>query len=239
MAVPYQHLTIEKKEQVRTMFNNIAPRYDLLNNVLSAGIDKVWRKNAIAELQKSKPKKILDVATGTADFAIAALQINPESIVGIDISANMLQFGQEKINRLNLQNKIELKEADSENLPFAENSFDACTVAFGVRNFGNLQKGLTEINRVLDKGGILIVLEFSQPTNKIFAAFYSFYFKNILPMIGKLIAKDFSAYKYLYESVQEFPFGKAFEAELTKAGFSSTTAIPQTMGICTIYKAIK
>ena len=239
MAVPYQHLTSEKKEQVRTMFNNIAPRYDLLNNVLSAGIDKIWRKNAIAELQKNQPKKILDVATGTADFAIAALQINPESIVGIDISANMLQFGQEKINRLNLQNKIELKEADSENLPFAENSFDACTVAFGVRNFGNLQKGLTEINRVLDKGGILIVLEFSQPTNKIFAAFYSFYFKNILPMIGKLIAKDFSAYKYLYESVQEFPFGKAFEAELTKAGFSSTTAIPQTMGICTIYKAIK
>ncbi len=239
MAVPYQHLQIEKKEQVRQMFNNIAPKYDLLNNVLSAGVDKIWRKNAINELAKNHPKKILDVATGTGDFAIAALRINPESIVGIDISAGMLEKGNEKIKRLQLENKIVLKEADSENLPFAENSFDACTVAFGVRNFGNLQKGLLEINRVLNKGGILIVLEFSQPQNKIFALLYSFYFKNILPLIGKIISKDFSAYKYLYESVQEFPFGKAFEAELTKAGFSSTVAMPQTMGICTIYKAVK
>ena len=146
MAVPYQHLQIEKKEQVRQMFNNIAPKYDLLNNVLSAGVDKIWRKNAINELAKNHPKKILDVATGTGDFAIAALRINPESIVGIDISAGMLEKGNEKIKRLQLENKIELKEADSENLPFAENSFDACTVAFGVRNFGNLQKALEEKN---------------------------------------------------------------------------------------------
>ena len=239
MAVPYQHLEIDKKEQVKQMFNNIAHRYDLLNNVLSAGVDKQWRKIAIAALAKHQPKKILDVATGTGDFAIAAMQINPESIVGIDISAGMLAKGKEKIMRLNLQSKIELQEADSENLPFADNTFDACTVAFGVRNFGNLQKGLSEINRTLNKGGALIVLEFSQPSNKIFAAFYSFYFKNILPLIGKLVSKDFSAYKYLYESVQEFPFGKKFEAELTKSGFSTTTSKPLTMGICTIYTAIK
>jgi demethylmenaquinone methyltransferase/2-methoxy-6-polyprenyl-1,4-benzoquinol methylase len=239
MALPYQHLQINKKEQVRQMFNNIAPKYDLLNNILSVGIDKLWRKRAIAELKKLHPSTIIDVATGTGDFAIAALETNPKKITAIDLSANMLAVGIQKIKQLKLEDKIELMEADSENLPFAAHTFDACTVAFGVRNFETLQKGLTEINRVLNNGGTIIVLEFSKPTNAIFNLFYSFYFKNILPLIGKIISKDFSAYNYLYQSVQEFPNGKAFEAELIQAGFSSTRCIPLTLGICSIYIGTK
>ncbi|MEY4877271.1 MAG: bifunctional demethylmenaquinone methyltransferase/2-methoxy-6-polyprenyl,4-benzoquinol methylase, partial [Bacteroidota bacterium] len=239
MAIPYQHLQANKKEQVRQMFNNIAPKYDLLNNLLSAGVDKLWRKRAIKELKKVNPTTIIDVATGTGDFAIAALQTNAKKITAIDLSVNMLAVGKQKIKALQLEDKIEMIEADSENLPFADNSFDACTVAFGVRNFETLQKGLSQINRVLNNGGTLIVLEFSKPENKIFNIFFSFYFKNILPLIGKLVSKDFSAYKYLYESVQEFPYGKAFEAELIKAGFSSTRCIPLTFGICSIYIGTK
>ncbi|MGZ6516714.1 MAG: bifunctional demethylmenaquinone methyltransferase/2-methoxy-6-polyprenyl-1,4-benzoquinol methylase UbiE [Bacteroidia bacterium] len=239
IVTPYKDQTTSKKEQVATMFNNIAPKYDFLNQLLSMGIHKGWRRKAIRLLQDKKPKTILDIATGTGDFAIEAMKLNPEKITGVDISEGMLKFGIEKINKLGLQNKIELKLGDSESLPFPENSFDAITVGFGVRNFENLEKGINDIYRVLNPAGMIAILEFSKPRKFPIKQFYNFYFKIITPAIGKLFSKDSSAYTYLPESVNAFPDGQEFLEVLKKAGFKETKAIPVTFGIASIYIAKK
>lgn len=232
---PYKDLDLGKKEQVAEMFNNIAPRYDFLNRLLSLGIDVLWRKKAVRILKKENPKTILDIATGTADFAIESMSLNPDKIIGIDISENMLSHGRVKIKAKGLAHKIELRSGDSENLQFDDNSFDAITVAFGVRNFENLEKGLKEMNRVLKKGGTSIVLEFSKPNTFPFKQIYNFYFLNILPGIGKLISKDSSAYTYLPESVNAFPDGENFLAIYEKAGFNQLKQYKLMFGIASIY----
>src|SRR6218665_2976368 len=239
IVTPYKDNSASKKEQVATMFNNIAPKYDFLNQLLSLGIHKGWRKKAIGLLQIQKPKTVLDIATGTADFAIEAMKLNPEKVVGVDISEGMLKLGIEKVNKLGLSKKIELKLGDSESLPFSDNSFDAVTVGFGVRNFENLEKGISDIYRVLNKNGTLVVLEFSKPRKFPIKQLYKFYFKYITPFIGKLFSKDSSAYTYLPESVNAFPDGEDFLNVLKKAGFTSTIANPVTFGIATIYFAKK
>src|ERR1035437_3070291 len=239
IVTPYKNQTTSKKEQVASMFNAIAPKYDFLNQLLSLGIHKGWRRKAIQLLQAQKPKTVLDIATGTADFAIEAMKLNPEKIVGVDISEGMLKLGIAKINKLGLQNTIELKLGDSENLPFADNSFDAITVGFGVRNFENLEKGIADIYRVLNTKGILVVLEFSKPSKFPIKQVYKFYFKYITPFIGKLFSKDNSAYTYLPESVNAFPAGEDFLKILRNAGFKETKAFPQTFGIATIYIGMK
>ncbi|MFK7900422.1 MAG: bifunctional demethylmenaquinone methyltransferase/2-methoxy-6-polyprenyl-1,4-benzoquinol methylase UbiE [Cyclobacteriaceae bacterium] len=238
-VVPYKDKNSSKKEQVAEMFDNISPKYDLLNHVLSAGIDIQWRKKAIKILKKENPKTVLDIATGTADFAIAATKVGPEKIVGIDISQGMLDVGQVKIEQKKLDHIIELRLGDSENLPFEDNKFDAAIVAFGVRNFENLSKGLEEINRVLKENGKLIVLEFSKPKSFPFKQLYNFYFKYILPVVGKLISKDNAAYTYLPESVNAFPEGKQFLEILGNAGFKTTEWKPLTFGISSIYTGRK
>jgi demethylmenaquinone methyltransferase/2-methoxy-6-polyprenyl-1,4-benzoquinol methylase len=239
IVTPYNDQTTSKKEQVATMFNNIAPKYDFLNQLLSMGIHKGWRKKTIKLLESQQPKQILDIATGTADFAIEAMKLNPEKVMGVDISEGMLKLGQEKVNKLGLQNKIELKIGDSENLPFADKTFDAITVGFGVRNFENLEKGISDIYRVLRTNGTLAVLEFSKPTSFPVKQVYHFYFRYITPFIGKLFSKDSSAYTYLPESVNAFPAGEAFLEILKKAGFKDAKAIPLTFGIASIYIAKK
>jgi len=238
-VVPYTQSELGKKQQVAQMFNNIAPRYDFLNRLLSLGIDRWWRWRAINQLKDKKPQTILDVATGTADVAIAAMRLKPISVTGVDISEQMLALGKEKVKKLNLQNKITLQIADAENLPFPDNSFDAITVAFGVRNFENLQKGLAELLRVLKPSGKLVVLEFSKP--KIFPVkqLFNIYFKYILPLIGKVVSKDNSAYTYLPESVQAFPEGKQFIQILQQTGFKLTTCTQLTLGISSLYTAEK
>lgn len=236
---PYAHEDGGKKEQVAKMFDNISERYDFLNHFLSLSIDKGWRKKVVKMVAKSGAKTVLDVATGTADLAIALTKAHPEKITGIDISAGMLAVGQKKIEAKDLTNIITLQQADSENLPFEDNSFDAVTVAFGVRNFENLQKGLQEIRRVLKPKGKLLVLEFSQPTQFPFKQGYRFYFKNILPTLGKLVSKDNSAYTYLPASVDAFPFGEAFMDELRTAGFTAEQHKAVTFGVATIYQASK
>ncbi len=238
-VVPYKDQSTSKKEQVAQMFNNISPKYDLLNRVLSMGIDISWRKKAIKMLEQEQPKFILDVATGTADFAIEALSLNPEKIIGVDISEGMLNLGKEKIKKMNLTNKIELQMGDSERLLFADETFDAVIVSFGVRNFENLEKGLQDIYRVLKKDGTLVVLEFSQPQGFIFSNIYNFYSKNILPAIGKLVSKDTAAYTYLPDSVRAFPFGNNFLKVMNKVGFTQTQYKELTFGISSIYKGKK
>lgn len=238
-VTPYKDTTVSKKEQIATMFNNIAHRYDFLNHLLSMGIDKGWRKKSIQLLAPQKPKQILDIATGTADFAIEAIKLNPEKITGVDISEGMLKLGKEKIAKLGLQNKIELKTGDSENLPFENNSFDAITVGFGVRNFENLEKGIEDIYRVLAPSGTLVVLEFSKPHVFPVKQFYNFYFRYVTPLIGKIFSKDNSAYTYLPESVKAFPAGEDFLNVLRKKGFKETKAISLTFGIASIYTGKK
>jgi demethylmenaquinone methyltransferase / 2-methoxy-6-polyprenyl-1,4-benzoquinol methylase len=229
-----------KKSQVSAMFNRIAPYYDLLNRVLSLGIDRSWRKKAIDLLKDGQPKRILDVATGTADVALmTAHRLSPEQITGIDISTEMLDIGRQKITKQGLDAIIELQEADSENLPFPDNTFDAVTVAFGVRNFEHLENGLTEMLRVLKPGGQVVILEFSQPTAFPFKQLFHFYFRNILPVVGRITSKDPKAYRYLYESVQAFPDGERFLEVLQKTGYKSNRCIPLTLGICSIYSAFK
>lgn len=239
IVTPYKDQTTSKKEQVAAMFNNIAPRYDFLNQLLSLGIHKVWRRKAIYLLKEKKPKFILDIATGTGDFAIESMKLNPEKVIGIDISEGMLNLGIEKIKKLRLQDRIELKIADSENLPYTEYSFDAITVGFGVRNFENLEKGISEIYRVLKPDGMFVVLEFSKPMKFPIKQFYKFYFKFITPTIGRIFSKDKSAYTYLPESVNVFPNGEDFLTILKKAGFKQTKAIQLTFGIASIYLASK
>lgn len=238
-VVPYKDKDDSKKQQVAEMFDNISPKYDLLNRTLSMGIDVLWRKKAIKMLKAENPQLILDVATGTADLALEALSLKPQKIVGVDISEGMLDVGRQKIAKLNLQDKIELAYGDSENLDFPDNTFDAVMVSFGVRNFENLEKGLASIFRVLKPEGQVMVLEFSQPESFPFKQIYQFYFKNILPLVGKSISKDNSAYTYLPESVQAFPYGEAFNQKLKDIGFQSITCRPLTFGISSIYHARK
>lgn len=221
------------------MFNNIASKYDLLNHVLSLGIDKGWRRKSIRMLEKEKPRKMLDVATGTGDFAIAALKLKPESIDGIDIAEKMLEAGRIKLNRLGLNDVIHLSKGDSEEIPFADNTFDAITVGFGVRNFEDLEKGLREMYRVLKPGGTSVVLEFSNPETFPVKQLYRFYFHRILPVIGRMVSKDHAAYSYLPESVKEFPSGEKFLAIYRNAGFTETHRIPLTFGIASIYTGKK
>lgn len=235
MALPYADENASKKMQVASMFNSIAHRYDFLNHFLSAGIDNVWRRRAIRILALKRPKSILDIATGTGDFAISALKANPDFINGIDISEGMLKIGQEKIKKKGLTNKIKLETGDSENINFTDNKFDAITCAFGVRNFENLENGLKEMFRVLKTGGTCIILEFSKPTTFPIKQMYSFYFKNVLPTVGRLFSKDSRAYSYLPESVSEFPHGQEFLNIMVKTGFCNTKCKTLTFGIASIY----
>ena len=238
---PYQ-VDGSKTQQVSKMFDNIAGKYDFLNHFLSLNMDKTWRRKMIAELTILQPKSVLDVATGTGDVAINTikqLKINDLKIKGVDISAEMLNVGRAKITKEGLSEKIQLELGDSEQLPFEGNKFDAVTVAFGVRNFENLERGLQEMHRVLRGAGKLVVLEFSKPTSFPFRQLYNFYFKNILPIIGKLTSKDNRAYTYLYESVQAFPDGDNFLTVLNKIGFKDTQCKPLTLGICSIYVGYK
>lgn len=236
---PYEKKDLGKKEQVALMFDNISPKYDLLNHLLSLGIDIQWRKKAIKLLETIRPKTILDVATGTGDFAIQSLTLKPDKVSGVDISEGMLAIGREKIKRKKLDHIITLESGDSENLRFKDNNFDAVIVAFGVRNFENLEIGLANMFRVLKKDGKVIILEFSKPSAFPFKQIYNFYFKSILPIIGNVISKDNSAYRYLPESVQAFPQGSKFLEILRETGFKTTECIPLTFGICSIYTGIK
>jgi len=238
-VLPYKTQDGTKKEQVAQMFDNISPKYDLLNRVLSLGIDIYWRKLAVKQLKSLKPKLILDVATGTGDFALEALSLQPDRIIGVDISEGMLAVGRQKVQKAGLSQKIELQQGDSEGLAFPDSTFDAVTVAFGVRNFENLEKGLADMQRVLKKGGKLVVLEFSQPQSFPFKQIYNFYFKNVLPFVGNTVSKDSAAYTYLPESVQAFPYGAAFLKILEKVGFSQVYAKSLTFGISSIYVATK
>ena len=239
MVNPYKDLNKGKKAQVALMFNNIAKKYDFLNHVLSMGIDKLWRKKAVKLLKPLQPKMILDIATGTGDFALANLKLNPEKVVGIDISTEMLAVGRKKIAKKNLSHKIELLEGDSENIQFNNNIFDAITVAFGVRNFENLKKGLKEMNRVVRPGGKVVVLEFSKPRKFPIKQLYNFYFFRILPFWGKMISKDASAYTYLPESVDAFPDGEDFLNIYKDCGFTETKQIKLRFGIASIYIGTK
>lgn len=225
-----------KKDQVAGMFDDIAHRYDFLNGFLSAGLDKSWRKKALACLKDLQPKKILDVATGTADVAIMASGLlKPDAITGIDISEGMLEIGRKKIKKLELQHLIELLKGDSETINFNDNSFDAVTVAFGVRNFQNLEKGLLEILRVLKPGGKLVVLEFSQPKMFFIKSFYNLYMRIVTPNMGKLFSKNRSAYQYLDKSIKHFPEGKNFTYILDNLGYKNVQYKPLSAGICSIY----
>jgi demethylmenaquinone methyltransferase/2-methoxy-6-polyprenyl-1,4-benzoquinol methylase len=228
-----------KKQQVRSMFNSIAHRYDFLNHFLSAGIDYSWRKKGIRQLEAIHPKTILDVATGTGDLAIASLKLNPEKVIGIDIAEDMLEIGRKKLAKKKLSHLISLETGDSEHLRFEDGTFDAVMVAFGVRNFENLEKGLTEMNRVLKKDGMVMILEFSKPRSFPVKQLYSFYFRYILPLMGRIISGDSSAYTYLPDSVSKFPDGNKFLDILEKCGFRSTRHVSLTFGIASIYCGIK
>ncbi len=239
MVVPYKEEQSGKKQQVARMFDNISGRYDFLNHFLSLGIDIRWRKRAIRELMAIHPKLILDVATGTGDFAIQSLDLNPDKVIGIDISEGMLEVGRQKMKSRNLDRRIELRSGDSENLPFEENKFDAVIVAFGVRNFENLEKGLADMFRVMKPGGKVVILEFSKPAQFPFKQLYNFYFKFVLPKIGRLVSRDQAAYTYLPESVQAFPDGTDFLKILSGIGYKNTTCKPLTFGISSLYTGIK
>ncbi len=236
---PYKDSEKGKKEQVADMFDNISHKYDFLNHLLSMGIDKLWRKRAIRIISKSDPKEILDIATGTGDFAIESLKLNPKAITGVDISNGMLEKGKDKILRKGYDKVITLQYGDSEDLPFDENSFDAITVGFGVRNFENLEKGLGEMFRVLRPNGIVAILEFSKPKKFPVKQSFNFYSKYVLPKVGNAISKDASAYTYLPESVNAFPEGQAFLDILSKVGYTNLAKKEVSGGIATIYTGQK
>ena len=236
---PYKDSDLNKKEQVTEMFDNISKEYDGLNRVISFGIDIKWRKKVVDLVAEKTPKTILDIATGTGDLAIALARTNAQKITGLDISDGMLEVGRQKIKKKTLNDRIEMVNGDSENLPFEDNSFDAITVAFGIRNFENLEKGLAEILRVLSPGGVFVILETSVPTKSPYKQGYKFYSKNILPNIGKLFSKDRSAYTYLSESASVFPYGEELNNILRKIGFTNVKDLPQTFGVATIYSASK
>lgn len=238
-VTPYQDSSRGKKEQVTTMFDAISENYDGLNRVISFGIDVKWRRKVVKILKDKKPKTILDIATGTGDLAINLVDTGAEKIIGLDISKGMLAIGKKKISEKELGSTIEMVVGDSENLQFEDNSFDAVTVAFGVRNFEDLNKGLHEIRRVLKTGGTLVVLETSVPTKTPYKQGYKFYSKYILPAIGKIFSKDRSAYAYLSESAAVFPHGEDFNNILKKIGFIAMENKPQTFGVASIYVATK
>ncbi|MCB9173647.1 MAG: bifunctional demethylmenaquinone methyltransferase/2-methoxy-6-polyprenyl-1,4-benzoquinol methylase UbiE [Flavobacteriales bacterium] len=238
-VIPYKEQQGGKKEQVATMFNNISKKYDFLNHFLSLGIDILWRKKAIKLLKPHQPKVMLDIATGTGDFALEALSLKPTKIIGIDISEGMLAVGKDKIKAKGVDSIIDLQLGDSENLPFDNGYFDAYTVGFGVRNFENLEKGLTEMLRVLKPNGKAVILEFSKPKKFPIKQVYNFYFNNILPGIGKLVSKDNAAYTYLPESVNAFPEGEEFVQILSKLGYKEIKNMPLMFGIASIYYASK
>ena len=236
---PYKDSELGKKEQVAQMFDTISENYDGLNRVISFGIDVKWRKKVLKLVSDKNPKTVLDIATGTGDLALLMTKTSAEKIIGLDISAGMLEVGRKKIEAKNLSSKIEMLLADSENMPFENDTFDAITVAFGVRNFETLEKGLSEILRVLKPNGIFVILETSVPEKTPFKQGYQFYSKNILPLIGKLFSKDNSAYQYLSDSASVFPYGEALNNILRKIGFIEVRAMPQTFGVATIYSASK
>lgn len=232
---PYQDKPGSKKEQVTAMFNRISGRYDLLNKILSLGIDRLWRRKLVRWLSAKSPSQILDVATGTADLAIAISKANPGArIQGLDIAQEMLDVGQIKIDKLSLNQQITLKTGDAESLPYPDASFDAVSVAFGVRNFESLENGLAEMYRVLRPGGQVWVLEFSQPRGW-FRPIFLLYFRYLLPLVGRLTSKDQRAYTYLFESVQAFPEGESFLNLLRNTGFTQVSWSPLTFGTCSIY----
>jgi len=228
-----------RKQVVESLFNGIARRYDLLNHLLSGGVDVYWRRKAIATLRPLNPKRILDVATGTADLAIEALRLDPDRIVGVDIAGEMLKKGREKLARRGLSHRIQLQSGDAENLPFDQETFDAVTVAFGVRNFEDLDRGLAGMQRVLRPGGEAVVLEFSRPTAFPFKQVYLFYFRRILPLIGRLLSRHHDAYTYLPDTVLEFPQGEQFMERMRRAGFREVSQERLTGGIATIYRGTK
>lgn len=238
-VTPYKDSQLTKKKQVEQMFDNISGNYDGLNRVISMGTDVSWRKKVVAAVAATNPDSILDIATGTGDLAIQMANTGAGRIVGLDLSEGMLSVGRKKIAAKNLNIEIEMVQGDSENLPFEDESFDAITVAFGVRNFENLELGLSEIFRVLKPGGIFVVLETSVPTRFPFKQGYKIYSSMILPAIGKLFSKDKDAYSYLSESAASFPYGKKFNNILSKIGFTNVRDLPQTMGVSTIYIASK
>jgi demethylmenaquinone methyltransferase/2-methoxy-6-polyprenyl-1,4-benzoquinol methylase len=229
-----------KKEAVESMFDSIAWKYDFLNHFLSLNIDRLWRRRAIKIISQSyKSPNILDVATGTGDLAIAAMKLNPAKITGIDISRKMLEIGKEKVEKKGFADKIDLIQGDSEKIPFINNTFDVAMVAFGVRNFSDPVKGLSEMNRVIRNGGMIMVLEFSKPTGFPIKPLYNFYFRNILPFFGRLFSKDKDAYNYLPDSVMKFPDNEEFLKLLVKAGWSETHQVKLTGGVASIYTGIK
>jgi demethylmenaquinone methyltransferase/2-methoxy-6-polyprenyl-1,4-benzoquinol methylase len=237
-VTPYQN-SEEKNKQVAKMFDNISGRYDLLNSLLSLGIHKGWRKTCVQMLATRKPKTILDVATGTGDFAIACAALQPEKIIGIDISEGMMQVGREKLKQKELCSLITLKAGNAETTAFPDSTFDAIVVGFGVRNFENLEKGLSNLYRILKPGGQLIVLEFSYPRNPIVKAGYSFYFTYITPLVGRLLSKDPRAYSYLTESVKAFPNNEGFTKIMDACGYKQTSFQPLSLGIAAIYSGSK
>jgi len=236
---PYKDSDLGKKEQVAKMFDNISNNYDNLNRVISFGVDVKWRKKILKLVASKNPETVLDIATGTGDLAILLAETNASKIIGLDISAGMLEVGKQKIAQKNLSNKIEMVLGDSEKIPFNDNSFDAITVAFGIRNFENLELGLSEILRVLKPNGIFVILETSVPEKFPFKQGYAIYTKNILPLIGKMFSKDKVAYKYLSDSASIFPYGKSLNNILQKIGFIDVKHMPQTFGVATIYTATK
>ena len=236
---PYGNSDKSKKEEVAEMFNNISKKYDFLNHFLSLGIDKIWRKKAIKKLREIQPKRILDIATGTGDFAIASLKLNPTEVVGIDISAGMLEVGREKMKARQFDSIITMTLGDSEALPFEDNYFDALTVGFGVRNFEHLEIGLAEMLRVIRVGGKVIILEFSKPKKFPIKQGYGFISKYIIPFFGKRISKDEKAYAYLPESIAAFPEGQEMIDILIKLGYKNVEAELVSGGIATIYSGVK
>lgn len=236
---PYKDSQLGKKEQVTQMFDAISGNYDGLNRVISLGIDVKWRKKVVKIVGENHPKQILDIATGTGDLALMMANLNPDKIIGLDISAGMLEVGKQKINKAKLSKKIEMIVGDSEEMPFENDTFDAITVSFGVRNFANLDKGIKEIARVLKPTGVLVILETSNPTKFPYKQGYKFYTNFILPLVGKLFSKDKVAYNYLSESANSFPFGEVFNNILRKNGFSDVRHNPVTFGVATIYTARK
>ena len=239
IITPYKDSTFGKKEQVTQMFDTISGNYDGLNRVISLGIDVKWRKKVVALIAEKNPETILDIATGTGDLVIMMANTSAKKIIGLDISAGMLEVGKQKIEHKNLTDKIEMVLGDSENMRYPDNFFDAITVSFGIRNFENLEKGLAEIYRVLKPNGIFVILETSVPTKFPFKQGYTFYTKFILPIIGKIFSKDNDAYSYLSESAANFPFGETLNNILRKISFIECKAMPQTFGVATIYTATK